>query len=139
VSGVDYPTMGLSQCWNDLDTGALWVETYCATTAKRGAATRFTVSGLPNPAATRVLMDGSEFDQWSVSGSDAIEIRTDVAPHSFRIATGFTRESRRRPATATTTAAALAPAIVRVTAESSLLASAGQHLAARGCCSSSCC
>jgi hypothetical protein len=139
VSGVDYPTMGLSQCWNDLDTGALWVETYCATTPKRGTATRFTVSGLPNPVTTRVTMDGSEFDQWSVSGADTIEIRTDVALHSFRIETGFTRESRHRPATAATTTAASAPTVVSSAAAPVALASASQHLAASGGCSSSCC
>jgi hypothetical protein len=86
-----------------------------------------------------MMMDGSEFDQWSVSGLDTIEIRTDVALHSFRIETGFTRESRHRPATAATTTAASAPTVVSSAAAPVALASASQHLAASGGCSSSCC
>lgn len=94
VSGVDYPAIGLAQCWNDLDAGVLWTETYCATAARRGAATRFAVDRLPNPAALRVTLDDNLFDDWSVTGANLIEMRTKVDAHRFRIVTGFTCTSR---------------------------------------------
>ncbi len=133
VSGVDYPTLGISQCWNDLDAGALWVETYCATTSKRGAATTWRVSGLPNPAAVRVMMDDSDFSGWSVSGADSIAIHSDIDTHRFRIATGFTSDSRGIPALA----AATPTSSVNISAASSVLASASVHLASSSSCS--CC
>ena len=98
VSGVDYPSLGLAQCWNDLDDGVLWVETYCASASKKGATTKFTVSGLPDPKAVHITVDGESFDGWSVSGKNKIEIRTDVAPHQFRIMTGFTAQNHTFPA-----------------------------------------
>jgi hypothetical protein len=133
VSGVDYPQIGLAQCWNDLDSGALWVETYCATTSARGASTSWKVSGLPNPAAVRVVMDGSDFTGWSVSGPDSIEIKSDINAHQFRIATGYSAGSK--PLEAPVEEARSAG--VSVAATPSVLASASQHLASSGSCS--CC
>ncbi len=135
VSGVDYPTLGISQCWNEPNAGALWVETYCAASSKRGAATTWRVSGLPNPAAVRVMMDESDFSGWSISGADSIEINTDVDTHRFRIVTGYTGDSQRIP----TSVADAQPSNVIVTAAPSALASATIQLAASGGCSSSCC
>ena len=133
VSGVDYPMLGISQCWNDLDAGALWVETYCATRSKRGTATTWRVTGLPNPVAVRVMMDDSDFSEWSVSGADSIEINSDIDTHRFRIATGFTNASRGIP----TLAAEAQPSGVNIVAAPSVLASASQHLASNSRCS--CC
>ena len=133
VSGVDYPILGIAQCWNDLDAGALWVETYCATSSQRGAATTWRVSGLPNPAAVRVMMDDSEFSGWSVSGADSIEINSDIDTHRFRIATGFTSDSRGIPSLAAETQ----PSSVNITAAPHVLVSASLHLASSSSCS--CC
>jgi hypothetical protein len=133
VSGVDYPTLGISQCWNDPTSGTLWVETYCATSSKRGVATTFRVSGLPNPAAVRVTMDDTEFRGWSVSGTDAIEIRTNVEVHRFRIETGWRGTVR---VAASGTAKAQSSSVSTTTAANAL-ASASLHLSSQG--GSSCC
>lgn len=133
VSGVDYPTLGISQCWNDLTSGTLWVETYCATGSKRGNAARWRVSGLPDPAAVRITMDENEFTGWSVDGTDSIEVAIDVDTHQFRIATGFTSESKLAPRGV---ADARSPA-GNISASASTLQSASLHLASTSSCS--CC
>ena len=133
VSGVDYPTLGIAQCWNDLAAGALWVETYCATAAQRGVATTWRVSGLPNPAAVRITIDDSEFSAWSITGPDSIVINSDVNAHRFRIATGYTGHANYVPAAATATSV---PKEI-VTLAPNTLVSASVHLATR--CSNSCC
>lgn len=133
VSGVDYPTLGICQCWNDIDEGALWVETYCATRARRGQATTWRVSGLPEPAAVSIMMDDSEYADWSVVGADAIEIRSKVDTHRFRIATHY-----RGGAVAMPTAAAQVPtATTHSTIAPTAIASASLQLATGGSCS--CC
>ncbi|HJP36195.1 MAG: hypothetical protein QF609_03470 [Gammaproteobacteria bacterium] len=138
VSGVDYPKLGLSQCWNDLDAGELWVETYCATASERGNETGFTVGGLPDPGSVRVMLDGSTFDGWSVSGPDSIEIRTKIAAHEYRISTGFNRELRARTPATTTATSSTSQRPVSITVGASALASA-QRVAATGGCSGGCC
>lgn len=134
VSGVDYPTLGICQCWNDVEQGALWVETYCATRARRGDATTWRVGGLSDPASVRIVMDDSEFTDWSVAGTDAIQIRSTVDARRFRITTGYHGE-----ALTTTAATARAPAaVVKLkTVPDAALASASLQLASGGGCS--CC
>ena len=100
VSGVDFPALGISQCWNDLGTGVLWVETYCASSTRRGATTSWRVSGLPDPATVHITLDDSEFTNWSTTGTNTIEIRTDVNAHQFRIVTGYRGQASRSAATA---------------------------------------
>ena len=137
VSGVDYPKLGLSQCYNDLEAGELWVETYCATSSARGSETGFTVSGLPDPGSVRVMMDGSAFDSWSVSGPDSIEIRTQITSHEFCVSTGFNNAVRASTPTTTKTISTTSQRPV-VSVGASVLASA-QRVAASGGCSSACC
>lgn len=132
VSGIDYPTLGVSQCLNDRNTGTLWVETYCATSSKRGEATTFRVSGLPDPAAVHMTMDDSEFRGWSISGADTIEIRSDVDTHRFRIRTGWTGSGR----VASPAIPKAKSSTVSMTPTPSALASASLHLSSKG---SSCC
>lgn len=89
VTGVDYPNLGIAQAWNALDAGVLWVETYVATSAARGAATTFEVTQLPHAAEVEISCDGAEFAGWRVSGPDSVEITTTVEAHRFRILTRF--------------------------------------------------
>lgn len=133
VTGVDYPALGIAQCWNDLEAGALWVETYAATRSRRGAATTWRVSGLPDTGKIRVMMDDSEFGDWSVVGPGAIEIRSDIDTHRFRIATGFTRESR----SVQTVPAATPQILGSIPSVSSVLTTASLQIASGGSCS--CC
>ena len=133
VLGVDYPTLGICQCWNHIDEGVLWVETYCATRSKRGQATTWRVSGLSDPAAVKIIMDDSQYTQWSVVSADAIEIRSTVDTHRFRITTGY-----RGGAVIVPAVAAQKPALAtHATLDTGVLASASAQLATVGSCS--CC
>ena len=133
VSGVDYPALGISQCWNDLDAGVLWVETYCATTSKRGEATSWQISGIPDTADVRVIADDEEFTGWVATGANSIEIRSDVNTHQFRIETGF-RHGTKVAATSAKEAQSHEPAIISAP-DSATVASA----LASASCGSSCC
>ena len=133
VSGVDYPALGISQCWNDLDAGVLWVETYCATTSKRGEATAWQISGIPDTAEVRVIADEGEFTGWVATGANSIEIRSDVNTHQFRIETGF-RHGSKVAASFATEAQSQESAIISAP-DSATVASA----LASASCGSSCC
>jgi hypothetical protein len=99
VEGVAFPDLGIAQAWNDLEAGVLWVETYAATRAARGAATTWRVTTLPDPSAVAVTCDGRDFTAWRAVAADAIEIDTDVDDHVFRIVTGCHGGDRRAAAT----------------------------------------
>jgi len=86
VRGIDYPNLGVRRAKNDMARGVLDIETTAATPSRRCTATTFTVDRLPDPGGTSIIADGEEFTRWRVTGADAIEIETDVAPHHFRIA-----------------------------------------------------
>jgi hypothetical protein len=94
VEGVEYPKLGLSAASNDAASGVLRLETYVATRAERGAATKLRVARLPNPAAASVIRDGDTYARWRTVAPDAIEIETEVADHRFEVHTGV----RGRPA-----------------------------------------
>lgn len=89
VEGVDYPTLGLTRAWNDLDAGVLRVATFAATPSRRGSDTSFRVTNLPDPAAVSVRVDGADYPRWRVTGDDSIEINTDVGDRDFEITTGL--------------------------------------------------
>ena len=61
VEGVDFPSMGLYQAWNDPASGSLNVGTYAAAPDKRGASTAFKVTNPPNANAVSVTADGQPF------------------------------------------------------------------------------
>jgi hypothetical protein len=88
VEGVDFPTIGLSQAWNDLDHGMLQLRTYAASPSDRGRSTSFKVTNVADVASAFVRCDGEEFSGWSRLDDHTIEIRTDVDEHGFQIFTG---------------------------------------------------
>ncbi len=88
VEGIDYPTLGVDQAWNDKDSGVLFVGTYAADPGRRGAATSWRVTNLPNADEAFVLQDGAELPV-EVSGPNTIVVRTTVDRHSFQIYTGY--------------------------------------------------
>ena len=93
VEGIEFPRMGLSQAWNDLDHGMLQVTTYAVKPSLAGEQSSFRVSGIPNQTeSVYVRCDGSDYFDWQSVGSDTIEIRTEIGRHSFQIHTGY-RES----------------------------------------------
>ena len=58
VEGIEFPSLGVSQAWNDRATGTLHVVTYAAAPDKRGAATRWRVTNLPTTANLTVRLNG---------------------------------------------------------------------------------
>ena len=105
VVGVDYPSLGIAQAWNDGETGNLRIATYAATPSRRGTATSFRVTKLADPKTVRVRCDGVDDPRWRVVGEDAIEVECEIGDHRFEIATrgratDDASESKRRGAVA---------------------------------------
>ncbi|MCI0544368.1 MAG: hypothetical protein L0Z49_07975, partial [Actinobacteria bacterium] len=88
LQGVDFPNLGVSQAWNDLEHGVLWVETYAATRSARGTKTAWRVTKLADPTSVSVTCDGQPFTAWRATGPEGIEVDSDVDDHLFRIVTG---------------------------------------------------
>ena len=87
VEGVEYPTLGISQAYNDPGSRSLIVETYAATSGRRGHRTSFRVTQSAGVNEVAVTCDGEDFASWRAVDGDTIEIATDVADHVFRIST----------------------------------------------------
>jgi hypothetical protein len=87
VAGVDYPSLGVCEAWNDAESGDLRVTTYAATPSRRGAHTSFRVTKLPGARAVRVRCDGVDDPRWRAVGDDTIEIEFEIGEHRFEIAT----------------------------------------------------
>jgi len=89
VEGVDFPSIGLYQAWNDPASGSLNVGTYAAAPDKRGAGTSFRVTNLPNASAVRITVDGQPFTRFEVTGPNSIRVDTTIDLRQFRIQTGY--------------------------------------------------
>ena len=138
VCGVDYPSLGISQCWNDLDAGVLWIETHCATPSRRGAPTTLRITGLPDVDAIRVTLDGNQYSDWESVGDGMIELRCDIETHIFHIETGFRHGSV--AVSSNTTATPTAGVVRSSTAiEADTLAKASVYVAGGGKGGCSCC
>jgi hypothetical protein len=98
VEGVDFPSMGLYQAWNDRPSGTLHVGTYAAAPDKRGASTSFTVTNLPNASAVRITADGQPFTRFEVTGPNSIRVDTTIDMRQFRIQTGYRGPDQRADA-----------------------------------------
>jgi hypothetical protein len=93
VEGVDFPSIGLYQAWNDTDGGALNVGTYAAAPDRRGMETSWRVTNLPNPDDVYILCDGQPFSRFAVDGPGSIRIDGDIAQRHYQIFTGYRGES----------------------------------------------
>jgi hypothetical protein len=89
VEGVDFPSMGIYQAWNDPASGSLNVGTYAAAPDKRGANTSFKITNLANPSAVRISVDGQPFTRFEVTGPNSIRIDSAIENRQFRIVTGY--------------------------------------------------
>ncbi len=106
VEGVDFPNLGISQAWNDKESGVLFVSTYAADPSRRGAATSYRIANLPDPSRVAVLQDGVAL---AVEADDAgnIVINSDIDNHRLQIYTGwFGQELAPRPEAAPAAAGA---------------------------------
>ena len=88
LEGVDYPTLGVDQAWNDKDSGILFVGTYAADRSRRGQETSWTVTNLPDASDVYVLQNGAELAA-EVIGPSSIRVRTTVDDHRYQIHTGY--------------------------------------------------
>lgn len=93
VEGVDFPNLGICEAYNDVTEGTLHVSTYAATAARRGQATSWKVTQLPDPQAVQVYCDSAEYNDWSVIDDHTIEIHSSVAAHRFRIVDASAEET----------------------------------------------
>lgn len=89
VEGVDFPALGITQAYNDLQHGMLQVSTAATSSSRRGEVTSYRVTNLPDPDATFVRCDGAEFTNWRKLDPATIEIVTDFDDHSFQIFTSY--------------------------------------------------
>ncbi len=89
VQGVDYPALGISQAWNDVESGVLHVSTYVGSSDRRGLATSWRVTRLPNARRVSLRCDGQPFSRFHVEGSDTIRIDDTIDAHRFEIVTGY--------------------------------------------------
>ena len=95
VEGVDFPSMGLYQAWNDRESGTLNVGTYAAAPDKRGGTTTFRVTNLPNASTVRIAADGQPFTRFEVTGPTSIRVDTTIDTRQFRIVTGYRGAAQR--------------------------------------------
>ena len=85
IEGVDFPNLGICEAYNDVTDSTLYVSTYAATAARRGQATSWKVTQLPDPKAVQVYCDGEKYSDWGVIDDHTIEINSSIAAHRFRI------------------------------------------------------
>jgi linalool dehydratase/isomerase-like protein len=117
VEGIEFPSLGVSQAWNDQATGTLHVVTYAAAPDKRGAATRWRVTNLPSVASLTVRVNGQPFTRFAAVGPRTIELTSTIDAHQFEIVTGYRGDGTR--------AEVEPPVKPRTAAAASLLASTG--------------
>jgi hypothetical protein len=115
VEGIEFPSLGVSQAWNDRATGILHVVTYAAAPEKRGAATKWRVTNLPGTTNLSVRLNGQAFSRFAAVGPRTIEITSTIDAHQFEIVTGYRGDGTR--------AELAPPAGPRTAAAASLLAS----------------
>ncbi len=89
VEGIDFPSLGVSQAWNNRSTGVLNVATYAAAPSMAGSQTSWQVTNLPRAADVTVRLNGQPFTRFEVTGPDTIRIDTTIDAHRFEILTGY--------------------------------------------------
>ena len=117
VEGIDFPSIGLYQAWNDTSSGVLHVGTYAAAPDRRGMETSWRVINLPDTDAVFMLCDGAPFTRFAVDGPGTIRIDGTIDLRQYQVFTGYRGESaeqvaarrRQRPQDGTTAAVGATP------------------------------
>ena len=89
VEGVDFPSLGVYQAWNDTTSGTLYVGTYPMTPDRRGVDTRWRVTNLPRVDDVVVLCDGEPFDRFEATDATTIRLDTTMDTRQYQIFTGY--------------------------------------------------
>ena len=93
VEGIDFPSLGITQAWNDTASGTLYLATFATTPDRRGVETSWRVTNLPNPDDVFVLCDGEPFERFEVEGSDSIRVDATIDSRQYQIFTGYRGEA----------------------------------------------
>ncbi|MGH9385437.1 MAG: twin-arginine translocation signal domain-containing protein [Vicinamibacterales bacterium] len=89
VEGIDFPSLGVYQAWNDSTSGTLYVGTYPASADRRGTETSWRVTNIPNTDDVVVFCDGEPFKRFEVTAPNTIRIDTTVDTRRYEIVTGY--------------------------------------------------
>ena len=89
VEGIDFPSLGIYQAWNDVASGTLHVGTYAAAPDRRGRATRWRVTNLPVTDDVVILCDGEPFRRYAVDGANSIRLDSEIDLRHYQIFTGY--------------------------------------------------
>lgn len=89
VEGVDFPSLGIAQAWNDPAEAVLHVETYAADSSRKGGPTQFSITNLPDAALVDVHCGADTYGRWRATGDHSIEVESEIADRVFRITTGY--------------------------------------------------
>jgi len=89
VEGIEFPSLGVSQAWNDVTSGTLHVATYAAAPDRRGSETRWRVTHLPSVTNLVIRANGQPFSRFVQVGPRTIEITSTIDAHQFEIVTGY--------------------------------------------------
>lgn len=89
LEGVDYPSLGVDQAWNDKHSGTLFIGTYAADKSRRGQETKWRITGLPNAQDVFILCDGSALESIEILSANTILVTTDINDHRYQIYTGY--------------------------------------------------
>jgi hypothetical protein len=92
VEGVDYPSLGVQQAWNDPASGVLHVATYAVTPDRRGQQTTWRVTNVPRTEEIFILIDGQPFDRFAVEAPGTIRLDAEIGEHRYQIFTGYRGE-----------------------------------------------
>ena len=89
VEGIDFPSLGVYQAWNDPDSGTLYVGTYAASPDRQGLNTSWRVTNLPDANTVFVLCDGEPFRRFALDGATSIRLDARIGQHQYQIYTGY--------------------------------------------------
>lgn len=92
VEGVDCPSLGIVQAYNDPQSAVLTVRTCAGLPSRRHSSTIWRVTNLPDPGAVTATCDEREFAGIRVVDADAVEITCDIDDHLFRLSLGRSGE-----------------------------------------------
>ena len=112
IEGVNFPSLGITEAWNDPDAGLLHVQTSAAYSNLKGMGTTFSITNLPDPDTAEISCDGQLFHNWHKTSEHSIKVDTDINPHNFRITTGYHRENIPAPRSSPSEQGKFSPKIV---------------------------
>ena len=93
LEGVDYPSLGVEQAWNDKENGVLHLRTYTGERSAAGRNTTWRITNLPNAAEAIVIKNGERLNSVQVLDANTIGVETDIGVHQYKILTGYFGQS----------------------------------------------